>query len=83
MMYTKIANCNLKLASETAFGLVDKIDVNRETIPALMIVFYAVIHKYKLSVPDVLQIVEKMEQKAKEEQVPELSATIRFIQGEI
>ncbi len=86
MLYTAVANSNLRLMSETAMGLVDSLahDTPRgERVGAFMLILYGIMRRYQLSVPDMMQIVDNMERKAKQEKIPEFGATIKFIEGEL
>ncbi len=85
-LYQAIANCNLQNASSTALGILDVLDLraNRGDIVAgIMVILFALQHKYNCSIPDLMQVIENMETRAIEEKIPEFSAAIQFIQGEL
>lgn len=85
-LYQTIANCDLKNASATALGIVDVLDLetNRgDLVAGIMVILFALQHKYNCSIPDLMQVVDNMEREAIRQKIPEFSAAIQYIQGEL
>lgn len=85
-LYQIVGNCDLRNASSTAMGILDVLDLESNKqglIAGITIIFCALMHKYNCSIPDLMQVVDNMEREAVRQKIPEFSAAIQYIQGEL